>query len=423
MSLKWRPTSLFIWKNPSIRSTSEKRYKTYSASARVPENKTPPPASPTLPLEQLIAQRQKKLATLHESGVDQYPYRHPRTHTLKQLLLEFEKIAAESESPEKVRTAGRLLTIRDMGKSCFAHLADGPTRLQIYVKQKDESKGTAGVGDEAYHLFKKNTDLGDFVGVEGTMFRTKTQELTLRVTDLTLLAKALRPLPEKWHGLKDVETRYRQRELDLASNPAIQELFIKRSLLIRSLRQTLQEKGFLEVETPLLQPQAGGAAARPFETFHNALQIPLFMRIAPELYLKRLLVGGLDRVFEIGRVFRNEGVDTRHNPEFTILEAYQAYADYTDMMSLCEKLVTEAAKATHGSLSLLVHEKPISLEPPFARASLTELFVKHAGHDVVAAWQQGHLRDIAQTLHVTVDERTPDHKIFDRLFDAKIKPH
>jgi lysyl-tRNA synthetase class 2 len=272
-------------------------------------------------------------------------------------------------------------------------------------------------------LFQKDSDIGDFIGVEGTMFRTKTQELTLRVTDLTLLSKALRPLPEKWHGLKDVETRYRQRELDLVSNPAIQELFTKRSQLIRSLRQTLFEKGFLEVETPLLQAQAGGAAARPFETFHNALQTKMFLRIAPELYLKRLLVGGMDRVFEIGRVFRNEGIDTRHNPEFTILEAYQAYADYNDMMSLCEKLITDAAQATQGSLSLLVHDKPVSLEPPFKRVIMTELFIQHAGLDVVAAWKQGKLRQVAASLHVTVDDRTPDHKVFDRLFDTKVKPH
>ncbi len=353
---------------------------------------------------------------LKESGLNPFPYRYERSHTLAQLLATYQNLESEKESSDVVRTAGRLMTVRDMGKSCFAHLADGPTRMQIYVK-KDV------VGEEAFKLFQKDADLGDVLGVVGTMFRTRTNELTLRVSGFTLLSKALRPLPEKWHGLKDVETRYRQRELDLLSNPEIQTLFIKRSELIRSLRSTLHDQGFLEVETPLLQAQAGGAAARPFQTFHNALQTSLFMRIAPELYLKRLLVGGIDRVFEIGRVFRNEGIDTKHNPEFTILEAYQAYADYNDMMTLCEKLLTDAAQVCNNSLSLLVSEKPISLEPPFARASMSDLFIKYTGVDVVQAWNEGRLRDAAEDLHVTVEERLPEHKVFDRLFDAKIKMH
>lgn len=376
---------------------------------------TPDP-TPSLPLDQLIAQRRKKLSALKETGVNPYPYHFTRTHTLQHVLDQFQHLEGENGSSDVVSIAGRLMTIRDMGKSCFAHLGEGSARLQIYVK-KDV------VGEEAYKLFQKDMDLGDFVGVEGSLFRTRTHELTLRVSGLTLLAKALRPLPEKFHGLKDVETRYRQRELDLISNTDVQTLFLKRSLLIRSLRQTLDKAGFLEVETPLLQSQAGGAAARPFKTFHNALQTDLFMRIAPELYLKRLLVGGIDRVFEMGRVFRNEGIDTKHNPEFTILEAYQAYADYNDMMALCEKLITDAAQACNQSLSLLLHDKPVSLEPPFARATMTELFIRHAGHDVVAAWQQGELRQMADRLHVPVDPKMPEHKVFDKLFDAKVKPH
>src|SRR6185503_1585810 len=199
----------------------------------------------------------------------------------------------------------------------------------------------------------------------------------------------LRPLPEKFHGLKDVETRYREREMDLVANPEIHKLFIKRSQLIRSIRQTLDQQGFLEVETPLLQSQAGGAAARPFQTFHNALQMPLFMRIALELHLKRLLVGGIDRVYEIGGVFRNEGVDTMHNPEFTLLEAYQAYADYNDMMSLTEKIINQAAMTCNGTDQLTLHNKPLSLKAPFARATMTDLFLKYAGTDVIAAWKQG----------------------------------
>ncbi len=382
----------------------------------IKDNNPPPPLAPTLPLEQLLAQRRKKLASLQESGVNPYPYQFKRSHTLQETLDTFQALEGEHASAAVVQIAGRLITLRDMGKSCFAHLADGPVRLQIYVK-KDV------VGEAAYKLFQKDLDLGDILGAEGTMFRTKTHELTLRVTGITLLAKSLRPLPEKWHGLKDVETRYRQRELDLISSPAVQTLFIKRSHLIQSLRKTLGDQQFLEVETPLLQAQAGGAAARPFKTFHNALESSLYMRIAPELYLKRLLVGGLDRVYEIGRVFRNEGIDTKHNPEFTILEAYQAFADYNDMMALAEKLITDAAQACNGTLSLLIHEKPISLQPPFARATMSDLFKKYAGVDVVEAWNQGQLREVAASLHVGTDEHTPEHKVFDRIFDAKVKPH
>ena len=316
----------------------------------MPEKSSPPPSpDTTLPLDQLIAQRRRNLSALQESGVVAYPYRFERTHTLAQLLDHYAPLEAEKESADHVSTAGRLMTVRDMGKSCFANIASGDRKMQIYVK-KDV------VGEEPYKLFQKQLDLGDFIGVEGTMFRTRTQELTLRVAKLTLLSKSLRPLPEKFHGLKDVETRYRERELDLATNPAVQQLFVKRGQLMQSLRHTLGAQGFLEVETPLLQAQAGGAAARPFETYHNALESHLFMRIAPELYLKRLLVGGIERVYEIGRVFRNEGIDTKHNPEFTILEAYQAYADYNDMMALAEALISDAAKACNGSMDVTLHE-------------------------------------------------------------------
>lgn len=375
-----------------------------------------PSVQPAAPLESIIAQRREALKRITDGGVNAYPYRFERTHSVKDILREFESLAGEAHSDKIVRAAGRLLTVRDMGKSCFGHIADGPDRLQIYVK-KDV------VGEPAYKLFQKDLDMGDFIGVEGTMFRTRTNELTLRVTALTLLAKSLRPLPEKFHGLKDVETRYREREMDLATNPDIQKLFVQRSRLIRSLRDTLHQAGFLEVETPLLQTQAGGAAARPFKTFHNALQHEFFLRIALELHLKRLLVGGIERVFEIGRVFRNEGVDTMHNPEFTLLEAYQAYADYHDMMDLTEKLISSAALACSGSDQLTIHEKSLSVKPPFVRATMKELFQKYAGTDVIGAWQGGRLRDVAKELHVSADEKTPDHKVFDRIFDLKVLPH
>jgi lysyl-tRNA synthetase class 2 len=368
------------------------------------------------PIETLIAQRREKLKALVAQGINPYPYHFDRTHTVLALTTDFAGALPEHGSDQTIRTAGRVVTVRDMGKSCFANIADGPHRIQIYVK-KDV------VGEAVYKLFQKDTDIGDFVGVEGHMFRTRTNELSVRVTGFTLLAKSLRPLPEKWHGLKDVETRYRQRELDLITNAEVQSLFRRRSALIQAIRQTLYGEGFLEVETPLLQAQAGGAAARPFETFHNALQSKLFLRIALELHLKRLLVGGIDRVFEIGRVFRNEGVDTMHNPEFTLLEAYQAYADYNDMMTLTEKIIHQAAMACNGGDQLTLHSKSLSLKTPFARATMTELFQKYAGMDVIAAWKQGKLREIAKTFNIAAEEKTPDHKVFDRIFDLKVKPH
>ncbi len=368
------------------------------------------------PLETLIGQRREKLERLNAGGIQTYPYSFKRSHRVAALLEQFKGDLPEHGSDEVVSAAGRIMTIRDMGKSCFAHVADGVDRLQIYVR-KDV------VGEEPYKLFQKDMDIGDFVGVEGTMFHTKTGELSLRVKSLTLLAKSLRPLPEKFHGLKDVETRYRQREMDLVSNPDIQKLFVQRSQLIRSLRDTLHREGFLEVETPLLQSQAGGAAARPFETFHNALGRKLFLRIALELHLKRLLVGGIDRVFEIGRVFRNEGVDTMHNPEFTLLEAYQAYADYNDMMDLTEKLISDAAQACRGSETLTLRDKPLSLKTPFARKTMTELFIQHTGQDIVSAWKENRLREVARELHIPAEESIPEHKVFDRIFDAKVKNH
>lgn len=374
------------------------------------------PEAPTASLETIIQQRRETLKNLQSRGLNPFPYVFPRTHDVHGLLDAYSGPLPEHGSTDVIRTAGRIMTMRDMGKSCFANIADGPDRLQIYVK-KDV------VGEETYKLFQKETDLGDFIGVEGTMFRTKTNELSIKVTSLTLLTKSLRPLPEKYHGLKDVETRYRSRELDLLSNPDIQKLFVKRSKLMYSIRQTLTAEKFLEVETPLLQDHAGGAAARPFKTFHNALESELFLRIALEIHLKRLLVGGIPRVFEIGRVFRNEGIDTMHNPEFTLLEAYQAYADYNDMMTLTEKLISQAAMDCNGSTDIQLHDKPLSLKPPFVRASMTDLFIQHAGVDVVKAWQEGKLRDVARQLHVGFDDKTPDHKVFDRIFDIKVKPH
>jgi lysyl-tRNA synthetase class 2 len=371
--------------------------------------------SESLESQQLL-QRRETLDRLAKSGINPYPYTYARTHNIAELIQTFSGPLPEHGSEEVVRTAGRVMTVRDMGKSCFATISEGTDRIQIYVK-KDV------VGDDVYRLFQKDTDLGDFIGVEGVMFRTRTNELSIKANSVTMLAKSLRPLPEKFHGLKDVETRYRERELDLVSNVEILQLFVKRSKMMASIRKTFEAQGFLEVETPLLQSHAGGAAARPFETFHNALESKLFLRIALEIHLKRLLVGGISRVFEVGRVFRNEGVDTMHNPEFTLMEAYQAYADYNDMMTLTEMLISNAAMACNGATDLTIRDKALSLKPPFIRASMTDLFIEHAGVDVVKAWQEGRLQEVARELHVGFDESTPEHKIFDRIFDMRVKSH
>jgi lysyl-tRNA synthetase class 2 len=310
---------------------------------------------PTSEPEDLIQQRQKKLRAIAELGFELYPRKFEFTHTLPQIWRDYSARTAEELSAQKipVRVAGRVMTIRPHGKAGFAHLAGGGARLQIYVRLD-------AVGERDFELYKL-LDVGDVVGVEGYLFRTKTGELTVHAERLTFLAKALLPLPEKWHGLTDVEIRYRQRYVDLMVNEEVRQIFERRTLLIRALRQFLDSEGYLEVETPMMQPLAGGALARPFTTHHNALGLDLFLRIAPELYLKRLTVGGFDRVYEINRNFRNEGISTQHNPEFTMLEFYQAYADYRDMMVLTERLMRHVAQAVLGSLEFEYAGEKISL--------------------------------------------------------------
>ncbi|MBZ5700040.1 MAG: lysine--tRNA ligase [Acidobacteriia bacterium] len=297
---------------------------------------------PFEPLDQYL-QRQKKLAEIEARGYDAYPHRFDWTATPAELVEKYTPAgAAELEAAKPpVRVAGRILTLRLHGKAGFAHISGSGQRLQIYVKLDI-------VGSRAFELFRL-LDLGDFVGVAGHLFRTKTGELTVWVSELTLLSKALLPLPEKWHGLSDVELRYRQRYLDLIANDRARGIFLRRAQIIRELRRFFDARGYIEVETPMMQPIAGGATARPFVTHHNTLDVDLYLRIAPELYLKRLVVGGLDRVYEINRNFRNEGISTAHNPEFTMLEFYQAYSDYHDLMALSEELFAHLAKQVTGS--------------------------------------------------------------------------
>jgi lysyl-tRNA synthetase class 2 len=294
--------------------------------------------------DDLYDQRVQRIAEIEALGFQAYGHRFDFTHTIPQILAEYSEKSAEQLEPRvSVRIAGRIMTIRRMGKAGFAHLMQSGEKLQIYVR-KD------AVSEKEYALFQL-LDLGDLLGVEGYLFRTKTNELSIHVEHLDFLAKTLLSMPEKWHGLEDVETRYRQRYLDLIANPDVRKVFVTRAKIVGSLRRELESRGFLEVETPMLQPIYGGAAARPFTTHHNTLDIDLFLRIAPELYLKRLVVGGLERVYEINRNFRNEGISTHHNPEFTMLEFYQAYTDYHGMMDLTADLLRHAAiDATGGTL-------------------------------------------------------------------------
>jgi lysyl-tRNA synthetase class 2 len=296
-----------------------------------------------LPLDENIYDlRREKLKRIEALGQRTYPTKYEFTHTIPQVLAEYsEKTAEEMENPQiSVRVVGRIMAIRLMGKAGFAHLQQEGQRLQIYVK-KD------AVGEKGFELYRL-LDLGDHIGVAGYLFRTRTGELTVHVEEMTFLSKDLLPLPEKWHGLTDVELRYRQRYLDLVMNPEVREVFLKRSKLVQSMRRFMDEHGFIEVETPMMQPIPGGAVARPFITHHNTLDMNLYLRIAPELYLKRLTVGGLDRVYEINRNFRNEGLGWRWNPEFTMLEFYQAYTDYRGVMDLTQQLIIQAAKDVTG---------------------------------------------------------------------------
>jgi lysyl-tRNA synthetase class 2 len=314
----------------------------------------------------LLRQRRENFQALTRLGVDPYPRQFERSDTIEALVEAHSPKTGEQLQAEqpRTRTAGRILAIRSFGKANFLGLSDGRAKIQVYIR-KD------ALSERDFALFGL-LDFGDFVGVEGRLFRTKTNELTIWASSLEFLAKCFLPLPEKWHGLTDVETRYRQRYLDLIVNPESREVFAVRSRVLASVRTFLVGRGYLEVETPMMQPIAGGALARPFVTHHNALDMQLFLRIAPELYLKRLTVGGLERVFEINRNFRNEGISTQHNPEFTMLEFYQAYSEYRELMTLTEEMFSAVARDAIGTDQIVFGEHEISLAPPYRRVSLRE---------------------------------------------------
>jgi len=321
--------------------------------------------------EQIVVRR-RKLAALRASGANPFPNDFRPDQSASEVHARFGGLddAGLAAAPE-IAIAGRVVAIRDFGKAAFLHLLDRGTRLQVHVRRD-------AVGEDAFDAYK-GLDVGDVVAVRGKPFRTRTNELTLAASSLRLLAKSLRPLPEKWHGLTDVEARYRQRYVDLIVNPDARRIFELRSNTIAAIRRFLGARGFLEVETPVMQPIAGGAAARPFVTHHNALDMDLYLRIAPELYLKRLVVGGFDRVFEIARVFRNEGLSTRHNPEFTMLEFYQAYSTWEDLTVLTEQLLVEVAREVTGGLVLQYGDDTIDLTPPWPRRSMAELVAAKTG--------------------------------------------
>jgi lysyl-tRNA synthetase, class II len=381
-----------------------------------------------VPLDQKIYElRRDKLKQIEALGQPAYPYRYETSHSIAQIVDEYSaKTGPELEAPRvNVSVAGRIMSIRVQGKAGFAHLQQGGKRLQFYVRLDN-------VGERGFQLYKL-LDIGDVIGVKGYLFRTRTNELTVHVEELTFLVKDLLPLPEKWHGLHDVETRYRRRYVDLVMNPEVREVFIKRAKVVQALRHFLDASGFIEVETPMMHPVAGGAVAKPFTTHHNALDVDLYLRIAPELYLKRLVVGGMDRVYEINRNFRNEGISTQHNPEFTMLEFYMAYADYRDLMDFTGEMLAQVTRDVNGTTVTRFHGQEIDFAH-FQRLSMREAIMKYwpenAGErprmeDFSSATQIAAMvrRYNAANSHIAYDPTAPSGKTIADIFEVVAEPH
>lgn len=372
-------------------------------------------------LNVLMVRRREELAELRKLGINAYPAEFERKDSSREILSSFSDGAPE----RSVTIAGRIMTIRRMGKASFCHLQDAQGRIQVYLKKDD-----LGTMYDAFKLM----DIGDIVGIKGFVFRTKMGEVSVHAQSLTLLAKSLRPLPvakEKtdeqgnkvvFDPFSDKELRYRQRYVDLVVNPDVREVFVKRAKILQTIRQFLDAQDFLEVETPVLQPVYGGASARPFVTHHNALDVGLFLRIADELYLKRLIVGGFDGVYEIGKDFRNEGMDRTHNPEFTMLELYVAYKDYRWMMDLVEEMVARVCLAVNGELSLKSGKRPIDLARPWKRISMFDAIKEHTGQGLRGK-NEAELRSAAKALHVDLDSSAGPGAIIDEIFSARVEPH
>jgi lysyl-tRNA synthetase class 2 len=364
--------------------------------------------------------RLAKLDELRSAGIAPYPPRLdlPRTHRAAEAIAAFEEIeSAEGGEPLQVSLAGRMMSRRIMGKVGFAHIEDGSARVQIFVRKEM-------VGEQVYDLlFKKLLDLGDFIAVSGVMVRTKTGEVSCEARQIQLLAKSLEPMPDKWHGLKDVETRYRRRYVDLMVNPEVRETFVTRARMVQAIREYLDGEGFVEVETPVLQPIYGGAAARPFTTYHNQLKQDLYLRISFELYLKRLLVGGLERVYEIGRDFRNEGVSFKHNPEFTQLEWYEAYADYNDVMKRVEAMLAHVARRLTGSTVITYQGQQIDLAPPWRRITLRDAIIEYADIDYTQFSTAEALANAMRAMGHRPESTSNRGKLIDSLLGNHVEPN
>lgn len=359
-------------------------------------------------LSELKKVRLEKLEEMKTMGVNPFGSRFERDSMAQVIKNNFSELEGKT-----VKIAGRIMSKRRHGKAGFANLQDLSGDIQLYFRRDD-------VGEEKYELFKK-LDIGDILGIEGVVFRTQKGEISVHVWDMDYLSKSLNPLPEKWHGLKDVELRYRQRYVDLIVNPDVKDVFIKRSQIIKEIRKYMDSKGFLEVETPMMQPIAGGAAARPFITHHNALDMELYLRIAPELYLKRLIVGGLEKVYELNRNFRNEGISTRHNPEFTMLEIYQAYGDYEVMMELTEDLISSVMYKVNGTMVAEIEGHQIDFTPPWRRVPMLDAIKEHTGVDFMEIKTDEEARQAAKKLNLEVEDTTSRGEIINEVFEEFVE--
>jgi lysyl-tRNA synthetase class 2 len=364
---------------------------------------------------QILQQRREKAEALEELGVKLYSNRFKPANIISELPPKGESLEAQEHDPtgEKYSVAGRIMSMRKFGKAAFIHITDRSGQTQIYLK-KDL------LGEEEFARFMK-WDIGDIIGVEGTLFKTKVGELSIQAATITMISKSMRPLPEKWHGLTDVETRYRQRYVDLIVTPESRDTFKKRVEVIRLVREYLNNLGFMEVETPMMQAVPGGATAKPFHTHHNALDMDLFLRIAPELYLKRLLVGGFERVFEINRNFRNEGLSTRHNPEFTMLEFYQAYATYDELMDLTEDMISSICEKVNGSMQIEYQGTPVNLAPPWKRLTMDEALVEVAGIDAELLKDDAAVLALANEKGIKLEELAGVGKAKTELFELLVE--
>lgn len=359
-------------------------------------------------LNDLMLQRREKMDQLVESNIKPYGKKYYYTHHAIDIEENFDEL-----EEEEVSLVGRVMAVRTHGKASFADLMDMTARIQLYVK-------VDAIGEDRYEFFS-NLDIGDFIGITGTVFKTRRGQISIKVTSFSFLSKSLRPLPEKWHGLKDKETRYRQRYVDLIVNPDVKETFVLRSKIMREIRKFLENDGFLEVETPMMHPIPGGTSARPFVTHHNTLDMDLYMRIAPELYLKRLIVGGFEKVFELNRNFRNEGMSFKHNPEFTMMELYQANADYSDMMELMENMVAYVAKEVLGTTKITYQGEEIDLTPSWRRLTMVEAVKEYTGVDFSSIKSDQDAVEAAKNIGIKLEESTKKGHVLNRIFEERVE--